>query len=78
VRSLSGGERGFEGVVHGHELVHLGDDPALFGEGRFEASQPAEPSRTEKAQAQPAATSWAMSGWSLSSLLTAMIVKPRT
>lgn len=29
-----GDERGFEGVEHGHEFVHLGDDPALFREGR--------------------------------------------
>ena len=29
-----GGEGGFEGGEHGHEFVHLGDDPALFGEGR--------------------------------------------
>jgi hypothetical protein len=27
-----GGACGFERVDHGHEFVHLGDDPALFGE----------------------------------------------
>ena len=29
-----GGELGFQGVHQGHQLLHFGHDPALFGEGR--------------------------------------------
>jgi hypothetical protein len=31
---LGGGELGFEAVAEGHQLVDLGDDAVLLGEGR--------------------------------------------
>ena len=33
VEVLGGGEADFELVAEGHQLVHLGNDAVLFGEG---------------------------------------------